>query len=527
MATDTRVWRKAYHKEGKTRDVERLYRVLVAVVILLTASLLALQAIYNNHISGIAEYDDGVYMLASLQVLHGLSPYKDFVFLQPPLITLWLAPASALASIYDTKIAFEAARLLTDLVTLLNVVVLARLLRGRSPFAAAAGVGVYAFSFASIQASQSVLIEPYLDLLCLVALNFLFERGELTTSTRRTGIGALIFGLAGATKVWAFFPFIVLVVLVSRRNPKLLAYLVAGTSVGFIGSVLPFVGSDPTAFIQQTLFDQGVRGFSGEGLASRLANLSGVGWMSVIAHRLPFIVYALGLVVLILAFYGFKRSRHRSAKTQVISLKTYALTTSVVVAATLLAAPPFYYHYGAFLSPFVGLLVGSSDLTNAVPDTIARLSSKSRRIILLLVTGITFVTLLSGDVFVALHPPDGTTPIPKNFLSKVRTSGCVLTNEPSLTILADAVTSFEKGCPEVVDWNGTERRYTNGISGEPANAKNASLQNLFISWLKRSNTVVLSTIDKGLGTTAHLYLRKDFRSTFFQRLGVTLYQRKR
>ncbi len=501
------------------------YRFLVAVVVLLSITLLALQALFKDHISGVVEYDDGVYMLASLQVLHGLRPYKDFVFLQPPLITLWLTPASTLALDYGTKTAFEAARILTDLVTLFNVLALARLLKGKSPIGAVVGVAAYALSFTTIQASQSVLIEPYLDLLCLLALNFFFEKGQLTTSTSRTGIGALIFGLAGATKVWAFLPFIVLVFLVSKKNLKLLPPFLVGTSIGFIGSVLPFTGLNPINMIKQTLFDQGVRGFSGEGLASRLANLSGVGWLSVIAHDEPFIGLLLELLVSVLALYLLQRSRQRSPKTQATPLHTYALASTVVIAITLFVAPPFYYHYGAFLSPFVGMLIGSSNLMVSTQKDITRTLRRSRQPALLLTAGAALMTLLSGDVFVAIHPPNGTTLIPKSFVSMIRDSRCVLTNEPSLVLLAGAVTSYKNSCPHVVDWNGTERNYTNGISGEPANASNTSLQRLIIHWLKRSNTIAFSTIDKGLGTSAQMYLRTHFRATYFRHLGVTLYQR--
>ena len=96
-------------------------KVLLTLVIASSAVLLFTQSLASGHISTEYVYDDGVYFAASLNVIHGIIPYKDFIFLQPPLITIWLAPFSLLSNISGTRWAFEMARLFTDLVAVLDI----------------------------------------------------------------------------------------------------------------------------------------------------------------------------------------------------------------------------------------------------------------------------------------------------------------------------------------------------------------------------------------------------------------------
>ena len=124
------------------------------------AALLFIQSLYNGHLGSVVEYDDGVYFGASINLVHGILPYKDFALVQPPLITILLAPFAALASTVGTKDAMELARVFTDLISLVNVVLVALILRTRSTFRQTLGTAIMALSSSTLQASQTILTKP-------------------------------------------------------------------------------------------------------------------------------------------------------------------------------------------------------------------------------------------------------------------------------------------------------------------------------------------------------------------------------
>lgn len=66
--------------------------IVIAVVATLAVVVLAFQAFLHGHYSAVDEYDDGVYFGASVELVHGVIAYRDFAFIQPPMITVWLLP---------------------------------------------------------------------------------------------------------------------------------------------------------------------------------------------------------------------------------------------------------------------------------------------------------------------------------------------------------------------------------------------------------------------------------------------------
>ena len=73
--------------------------------------------------------------------------------------------------------------------------------------------GIVAVYPASVQAAHTVLLEPWLVLFCLLGALAVFDGDGLTSSSRRLVWGGLAFGFAGAIKVWAILPVVVILVL--------------------------------------------------------------------------------------------------------------------------------------------------------------------------------------------------------------------------------------------------------------------------------------------------------------------------
>ncbi len=85
----------------------------VIVVTTLAALGLRLAPLAGPGLFGVTEYDDGAYFGSALRLLQGIVPYRDFVLVQPPGITLLLVPAALLAKAAGAAGGMAAARLLT------------------------------------------------------------------------------------------------------------------------------------------------------------------------------------------------------------------------------------------------------------------------------------------------------------------------------------------------------------------------------------------------------------------------------
>ncbi len=83
--------------------------LIIGMAALAVLGFLLFQALNHGHLGAVDEYDDGVYFGASIQLAHGILPYRDFAFIQPPLITVWLLPLAALTSWLSTGVAMEAS----------------------------------------------------------------------------------------------------------------------------------------------------------------------------------------------------------------------------------------------------------------------------------------------------------------------------------------------------------------------------------------------------------------------------------
>ena len=57
-----------------------------------------------RYLTGITEYDDGVYLGGAVSLISGIVPYHGFAFVQPPGILLLMAPAALLAKVLAARV---------------------------------------------------------------------------------------------------------------------------------------------------------------------------------------------------------------------------------------------------------------------------------------------------------------------------------------------------------------------------------------------------------------------------------------
>ncbi len=171
-----------------------------------------------------ADYDEGVHVAAGQLVAQGLTPYRDFLFLQPPLAALGFAGVARVQfATWGDETTFALARYATiaaGLLTLVCVFLIAQKLGGT--LAGLIATGVLAVDALVIATDRRAMLEPHVNLLstlamavCLVALErrarrWMFGAGvlaALTFFTKTTGgvvalaIGAYLAAQFGRAKM--------------------------------------------------------------------------------------------------------------------------------------------------------------------------------------------------------------------------------------------------------------------------------------------------------------------------------------
>jgi alpha-1,2-mannosyltransferase len=447
----------------------RLWRRLTPagwVIVATTALALGLrlwQLRSPGHLFGVTEYDDGVYLGAALRLVHGVLPYRDFVLVQPPGLILIMTPVAALAKWTGTAGAMGAGRILTACAGAAAVPLAGRLVRHRGTLAILIACGLLAVYPDAIAASVTVLQEPWLVLCCLAGAVAVFDGDQLTGSWKRLAWGGAAFGFAGAIKVWAVIPMLVIVALAARR-PRRAAVFAGGTAAGFLVPVLPFAVASPGSFYKSVIVAQIVRVDDARvSTWTRLTSLTGLDSLSPVSHQAVLIASIAIPALVVLAFAGAWMVTRRRPP----ALDWFALATAALIVAAFMWPPDFYYHYSGFLAPFLALCVGLpvARLVAGLQEAGWRPASGGR--VWRAATAVTLAAIAAMAVSQVYHEGRANTSV-HDFAALQRVippGACVLTDEVSYTIAADRFLSSVPGCSPVVDGVGTDLALGHGRNG--------------------------------------------------------------
>jgi alpha-1,2-mannosyltransferase len=422
---------------------------VIAVATLVALAIRGVQLAQPGHLLGVGDYDDGADFGSALRLIQGLVPYRDFIIVQPPGITLLMIPAAAISKLAGTAWAIGVGRILTVLVSAAAVVLGGLLVRHRGVFATIVTCGIIAIYPGSAQAAHTVLLEPWLTAFCLAGAVAVFDGDRLTTSGRRLAWGGAALGFAGAIKVWAIIPVAVIAVLCVPRYRQL-AKFAAGVAVGFLVPVIPFAALAPGRFYDSVVVAQLVRTGARTPLAFRLQYLSGLA-----AWDPGFAVFLAAAIILAVAIAATAVAAWRVTHQGPPLLEWFGLATTVLIVVAFLIPDDFYYHYPAFLAPFLGLAIAlpAARLINGWGGW-AGLSSRLRK----------SAAWAAGLVLLALPlaaPGADYSPTPTYVdalpaIDRIIPSGaCVATDQASLLIALDRFYSSVPGCSVIVDGTGT------------------------------------------------------------------------
>jgi len=442
--------------------------VIITVAALLGLGLRVFQLTRPGYLTGFTQYDDGVYIGNALRLVSGVIPYRDFAMVQPPGSMLLMVPAALGGKVFGSAWALGASRVLTVSADTANVVLVGLLVRHRGPLAAGVASGVYAVYPAALNASQSLFLEPWLNLFCLLGAVLLFDGDHLAGhrgvpgehGSRRAFWAGVCFGFAAAVKIWAAIPALVAWLLCLRARRDRLPFA-GGFAVGIAVPCLPFLALAPSGFGRTVFVSELVQATHGRvGATPRLADITGViGLSSVGVDPKIWAGATAAGVLLLLVVIAWLRARRVGSRAT--ALDWFALICTFVVVGMLFSPSEWYVHYAAFAGPFLVVLVGLSAgrlLAARHPPV------KKPRPWVRVCAGVVAALLIA-----AMGAADGysvTALYPARDLSAasalIPPGACVLTDTAAATVVIGRFSASSPGCPAIVDTVGTLITTTHG-----------------------------------------------------------------
>ena len=399
-----------------------------------------------NMLFGVSEYDDGAYFGSAVRLVHGALPYRDFVMVQPPGFTLLASPLALLSRAIGTRDALATARLFMPLVAALNVVLVGMLVRHRGQLATLVAAGLMAVFPAELHATHTLLLEPLLDLFCLLGAVLIFQGERLRDGGKRLLLGGVAFGFAGTIKGWALIPVIVIVVLCLPQVRRRLVPVAGGIAIGFAIPTLPFAVLAPGSFYREVIATQ-LRRIGGSGrvpAANRLGDLTGSSALTPTsgASLALAIILLVGLAGVVVATLVWPRRRPTT-------FEWFVLGSMLAIGVLLLTPAEFYGHYAAFFAPFVAMVLGGSiGVLWRRPTTAVALACAAVLIAALAANGL---RLVSGERGTELSQTVG---------AVIPAGACALSDSSAYLITTNRFVSTAPGCTNAVaDPYGTTISY--------------------------------------------------------------------
>ncbi len=454
-------------------------------LIIMAATLLALglrlyQLSRPGFLLSVNEYDDGPYFGSAVRLVNGALPYRDFLIVQPPGITLLMLPAALISKLTGTAWGMAIGRILTVLAGTVSVALAGLLVRHRGVLATVIACGLMAVYPDSIQAVKTVLVEPWLVLFCLIGALAVFDGDRFTTSRRRLIWGGVAFGFGGAVEPWAVFPVIVIAALALGRPRRLLAYA-GGVAAGFLIPVVPFAALAPGNFYDATIVAQiGNRpDATRAALWVRLADMTGLADVSRPTHLLELAVAV--LIVAVVAGSAGLDFLLTWRPPPVLDL--FVLATTGLVVAAFFWSDQFHYHFAAFLAPFLAMAI-ALPLSALVRDIrllygggggAGAAEGTTPPVLLWGATALAGLAILVLAVIQFQWETNNTPHLPTSVVTQAQKlippGSCLLADEVSFAVMTNRLVSDVPGCSLLLDATGTNYAYSGGRDPETGAAR--------------------------------------------------------
>ncbi len=465
-----------------------------------------------GYLLGVTQYDDGPYFGSALRLVHGALPYRDFIIVQPPGITVLMTPAALLAQVTGTAWGMAVGRMLTVLASSAGILIVGLLIRHRGLVPVSVACGILAIFPGSVVAAHTVLLEPWLTLFCLIGALVLLDRDQFAASGRRLLWAGVAFGFAGAVEVWAILPVLVVAILLVIQAVHRAARFVAGVAIGFLVPVIPFAATAPRRFYNSFFAAQLFRVVpSRTPVEKRLRLMTGIGQVLHLGSTGVLIV-SVAIVALIV---GALPVAWLVTRRPLTNLDWFAVGSCTLIVAAFLWYAQFFLHFPAFLAPFLGLAIGLAAARLARSTGPA---STGRGWLEWTVAGLVTLAVLALAIPQANQERSVTPRVSAAALAAVRRivppGACVLTDQVSYTIAAGRFYSTVPGCSLLVDSIGTDYALGHGRDAASGAARYPAVEAAWRSAFDHAQYVWLSVKFNPRRIAWSPALRSYFRSHF-------------
>jgi hypothetical protein len=447
---------------GARARTERLTpAVLIVALSALGLGLRLYLLLRPGYLLGVTEYDDGSYFGSAIRLVQGQLPYRDFVFVQPPGITLLMAPAALLAKVTGTAWGLAIGRILTMLAGTASVTLTGLLVRHRGRLAVLVACGICAVHPDAVFAAHTVLVEPWLVLFCLIGALALFNGDGLAPAgSRRVVWAGVAFGFAGVVEAWAIVPVLVLLALTLRKPRRALAFT-AGVTAGFAVPTLPFLALAPGSFYRSVITAQVGSRLNAASVYSlyRIRLMAG---LSDIPHPPALVVLLFTVLVAGFVALGSLGAWARLDQPPP-ALDWWVAVTGGLMGLIFLWPPQFHYHFVGFLVPFLAMAVGLTAARLAAAAPAPAGASVRSGAVMLVAVGLAAAAVVQFRYEAPLSA--SVSPAQLAAARRVIPPGaCVLADEVSYLVLSDRFETRVPGCAEIDDGTGVNYALSHGLN---------------------------------------------------------------
>lgn len=444
-----------------------LYLVVAAVAFGTRAYLLR-----YAQLTGEGNYDDAVHFSGSLALVLGRLPYRDFLFLHPPMILLALTPFAGLAQLTSDGVGFAVARVAWMLLGAFNATAITRILRPLGRLSAVVGGLAYALYFPAAYAESTTMLEGLANTFLVTAL-LLLSRGR---SPSRLVWAGIFLGLVPAVKIWGIVLVAAVIVWVGvTRGLRSFAAILLAAAMSCAAVLLPFFLAAPSRMWQMVVAAQLGRPKMASVIPeARLWSMMGLPGSPPPGDPLTYTLAALALCVAAMSLWHTRR----------FAFAWLGVALFVPAAAMLLKTPSFFQHYSAVLAIPVALMVGAAVTLPPRADNRLRWWGSLAVLPLVLAWGAAqgvhdMRSHTGRDIqFTELHPA-------------VRMAkGCVTSDDPAALIELNVFSrNVHRSCPVWIDLTG--HAYVDGIGHRVPRLANLAFQQHAIGYLASGDVAII------------------------------------
>jgi alpha-1,2-mannosyltransferase len=467
---------------AQDRPVSRAW--LWAIAVAATAILFRLVPVLRGGgLFGLGNYDDGVYYAAATGLIHGLLPYRDFVLLHPPAMTVLLAPFAVVAQLTSDPYGFATARVAWMLLGAANAVLIWKILRPIGPVAAAFGGFSYAVFYPAIYSDKSTLLESPATTTLLIVI--LLLQPLVHTNSLPHGkalIAGALLGLAMTIKVWGVVTLLIVLgwLLLIRRYRVALRVLIASAAAATV-ICLPFFVAAPTAMWNQIVRDQLFRRARAVTSLDRLDQMTG---LNIISRPYPPAV-TVAVVVALVGCAALAWS-YREARLPVLLMLGQGLY--------LLVIPMWFFHFTGFTAAPVAVTAGA-----AMGRLMALLRAAPARIAVGVLAAGALLVYASDSATVTFNRR-----LPDQFRAlTASTPGCVTSDDATALVGTDTLSrNLSRGCRLVADLGGHSHDMAAAAGVPVSRNRNQAFQRFALDYLRSGSVTMLIRYSGGRGFNA-------------------------